>query len=280
MPCPPGHRASSLGEPASSRSRIARGPFVRRGISQGAVRQARVVSQAAHSTENDDPDPAGHHEAEDSTRLGDGRDAALLSINVIDIGRVPYQVLLWAPTEVVSIRIAFRRGKTKLRAIKPTFCPHGEPSSSISKTSSTPKMVCMCSTGLAIVAEQETNRTRRFPTAAQIRLSLGSNKALVNSPHTDSIGLRSHGAPAHHKSHVTTKQAGVDVQLVDDDEAQLTEEAPPPVFLRQDSDMKHVRIGKDLIEHPLAVTVVSASPNVYRRRTSAPGRTTLAFSRI
>jgi hypothetical protein len=181
MPCPPGHRASSLGEPASSRSRIARGPFVRRGISQGAVRQARVVSQAAHSTENDDPDPAGHHEAEDSTRLGDGRDAALLSINVIDIGRVPYQVLLWAPTEVVSIRIAFRRGKTKLRAIKPTFCPHGEPSSSISKTSSTPKMVCMCSTGLAIVAEQETNRTRRFPTAAQIRLSLGSNKALVNS---------------------------------------------------------------------------------------------------
>lgn len=68
-------------------------------------------------------------------------------------------------------------GKKQLRAIKPTFCPHGDPSSSINKTSSTPKMVCMCSTGLAIVAEQETNRTRRFPTAAQIRLSLGSNNA-------------------------------------------------------------------------------------------------------
>lgn len=61
----------------------------------------------------------------------------------------------------------------KLPAIQPTFCPHGDPSSSINKTSWTPKMVCMCSTGLAIVAEQETKRTRRFPTAAQIRLNLG-----------------------------------------------------------------------------------------------------------
>lgn len=33
----------------------------------------------------------------------------------------------------------------------------------------------MCSTGLAIVAEQETKRTRRFPTAAQIRLNLNSS---------------------------------------------------------------------------------------------------------
>ena len=151
---------------------------------------------------------------------------------------------------LVKIRIVARWGNKQLRAIKPTFCPHGDPSSSINKTSSTPKMVCMCSTGLAIVAEQETNRTRRFPTAAQIRLSLGSNKhwstRRAQAP-PDSAAIR---APAHHKSHVAAEQTGVNVQLVHDNEAQLTEEAPPAVFLRQDGDVKHVGVRKDLNVRP------------------------------
>src|SRR6266702_7690231 len=53
-----------------------------------------------------------------------------------------------------------------------SFRPEGEPSKSVNFTCSTPKIVFICSSGFATVAEQDINLTWRFPTAAHILRSL------------------------------------------------------------------------------------------------------------
>lgn len=52
--------------------------------------------------------------------------------------------------------------------------------------------------------------------------------------------------PPHDKGDVAAEQAGIDVQLVDDDEPEVAEELSPPFFLREDRDMQHIWVGEDL----------------------------------
>ncbi|KUI56882.1 hypothetical protein VP1G_10853 [Cytospora mali] len=51
--------------------------------------------------------------------------------------------------------------------------------------------------------------------------------------------------PPHYEGDVRAHQAVVVVQLVNDDVLQVLEERPPPLFLRQDGDVQHVRVGED-----------------------------------
>ncbi|KAH0358087.1 hypothetical protein KCU83_g203, partial [Aureobasidium melanogenum] len=67
----------------------------------------------------------------------------------------------------------------------------GEPSKSVSLTCSTPKMVFICSSGFATVAEQEMNLIWRLPTAAHIlrkRLMIRATCA-PKSPLSRQLGL-------------------------------------------------------------------------------------------
>jgi len=45
---------------------------------------------------------------------------------------------------------------------------------------------------------------------------------------------------------MATKESRIDVKFIDNDESQISEESSPSFLLRQDGEMQHIGIRKDL----------------------------------
>ncbi len=124
-------------------------------------RTHELLALLADSTEGYHPDATQNQLAEETSALKLGIASAAGRVSRVFIRCIPAEEFF--PTYERVSRLDSHQGSR-------SSLPEGDPSKSTNRTSSIPKMVLKWSSGLATVAEQEMNRTRRLPKAAQTRL--------------------------------------------------------------------------------------------------------------
>lgn len=136
-----------------------------------------------HLAKDDGPDATFHQEAKYARGFRKGADAPLFQIMIVDVGRVPDKILLRERVKILdgksgeALNFASSGGPVFLHehdVVDPKDCLHVliervRSCCNLNKAGS-PKI--LTSTGFAMVALHDTNLTSRFPTAAQILLSL------------------------------------------------------------------------------------------------------------